>query len=74
LWSEWGWKVNQLGKGKDYWHIFFIHIQRYFQITFWLNENGHKVLIVAGDTFRAGAIEQLRTHAHHLNSLHPQVD
>ena len=43
------------------------------QITFWLNENGHKVLIAAGDTFRAGAVEQLRTHAHHLNALHPQV-
>jgi signal recognition particle receptor subunit alpha len=32
------------------------------KITFWLNENGHKVLIAAGDTFRAGAVEQLRTH------------
>lgn len=42
------------------------------KITFWLNENGHRVLIAAGDTFRAGAVEQLRTHAHHLNALHPQ--
>lgn len=32
------------------------------KITFWLNENGHNVLIAAGDTFRAGAVEQLRTH------------
>lgn len=32
------------------------------KITFWLNENGHRVLIAAGDTFRAGAVEQLRTH------------
>jgi len=40
------------------------------KITFWLNENGHKVLIAAGDTFRAGAVEQLRTHMRCLNSLH----
>ncbi|KAK6105911.1 SRP54-type protein GTPase domain family protein [Brugia pahangi] len=41
------------------------------KITFWLNENGHKVLIAAADTFRAGAVEQLRTHTKHLNALHP---
>ncbi|CAI4228743.1 unnamed protein product [Auanema sp. JU1783] len=41
------------------------------KITFWLNENGHRVLIAAGDTFRAGAVEQLRTHTKHLNNLHP---
>ncbi|CAJ0935150.1 unnamed protein product, partial [Mesorhabditis belari] len=41
------------------------------KITFWLNENGHRVLIAAGDTFRAGAVEQLRTHTRHLNALHP---
>jgi len=41
------------------------------KITFWLNENGHKVLIAACDTFRAGAVEQLRTHTRHLNALHP---
>ena len=40
------------------------------KITFWLNENGHRVLIAAGDTFRAGAVEQLRTHTKHLNALH----
>ncbi|PAV83690.1 hypothetical protein WR25_00714 [Diploscapter pachys] len=40
------------------------------KITFWLNENGHRVLIAAGDTFRAGAVEQLRTHSKHLNALH----
>jgi len=42
------------------------------KITFWLNENGHKVLIAAADTFRAGAVEQLRTHCHHLNALHAE--
>lgn len=29
------------------------------------------MLIAAGDTFRAGAVEQLRTHTKHLNALHP---
>ncbi|CAB3405877.1 unnamed protein product [Caenorhabditis bovis] len=41
------------------------------KITFWLTENKHRVLIAAGDTFRAGAVEQLRTHTRHLNALHP---
>ncbi|CCD63963.1 SRP54-type proteins GTP-binding domain-containing protein [Caenorhabditis elegans] len=40
------------------------------KITFWLTENKHRVLIAAGDTFRAGAVEQLRTHARYLNDLH----
>ena len=34
-------------------------------------ENGLRVLIAGCDTFRAGAVEQLRTHTRHLNSLHP---
>lgn len=41
------------------------------KITFWLIENGFRVLIAACDTFRSGAVEQLRTHTRHLNSLHP---
>ena len=41
------------------------------QISFWLIENGFTVLIAACDTFRAGAVEQLRTHQRRLNSLHP---
>jgi len=34
-------------------------------------ENDSRVLIAACDTFRAGAVEQLRTHVRRLNSLHP---
>lgn len=34
-------------------------------------ENNFQVLIAACDTFRAGAVEQLRTHMRHLNALHP---
>lgn len=41
------------------------------KICFWLIENNHNVLIAACDTFRAGAVEQLRTHMRHLNALHP---
>uniref|UniRef100_UPI00398F53CF signal recognition particle receptor subunit alpha isoform X2 n=1 Tax=Pristiophorus japonicus TaxID=55135 RepID=UPI00398F53CF len=41
------------------------------KITFWLMENGFRVLIAACDTFRAGAVEQLRTHTRRLNALHP---
>ncbi len=42
-----------------------------FQICFWLLENGLRVLIAACDTFRSGAVEQLRTHTSHLSALHP---
>ena len=41
------------------------------KISFWLLENGFSVLIAACDTFRAGAVEQLRTHTQHLSALHP---
>ncbi len=41
------------------------------KICFWLVENHFRVLIAACDTFRAGAVEQLRTHMRHLNALHP---
>lgn len=40
------------------------------KICFWLIENDFNVLIAACDTFRAGAVEQLRTHTRHLNALH----
>ncbi|XP_023932356.1 signal recognition particle receptor subunit alpha homolog [Lingula anatina] len=41
------------------------------KVSFWLVENGFRVLIAACDTFRAGAVEQLRTHTRKLNALHP---
>jgi signal recognition particle receptor subunit alpha len=41
------------------------------KVTFWLIENSFNVLIAACDTFRSGAVEQLRTHTRHLNALHP---
>merc|ERR1712038_1260498 len=44
------------------------------KICFWLIENKCRVLIAACDTFRAGAVEQLRTHARRLNSLHPATE
>ena len=42
-----------------------------FQIAFWLIEKNFRVLIAACDTFRSGAVEQLRTHVHKLNYIHP---
>eukprot|EP01100_Stratorugosa_tubuloviscum_P005296 TRINITY_DN237_c1_g1_i1.p1 TRINITY_DN237_c1_g1~~TRINITY_DN237_c1_g1_i1.p1 ORF type:complete len:508 (-),score=270.74 TRINITY_DN237_c1_g1_i1:41-1564(-) len=36
------------------------------KICYWLKENGLKVLIVACDTFRSGAIEQLKVHSKRL--------
>lgn len=44
------------------------------KIAFWLIENGLKVSVAACDTFRAGAVEQLRTHVRKLNALHPNID
>merc|ERR1712223_1102487 len=41
------------------------------KICFWLVENKYRVLVAACDTFRAGAVEQLRTHVRRLNSLYP---
>merc|ERR1711976_1062298 len=41
------------------------------KICFWLIENKFSVLIAACDTFRAGAVEQLRTHVKRLNSMYP---
>ncbi|XP_060780022.1 signal recognition particle receptor subunit alpha isoform X2 [Neoarius graeffei] len=41
------------------------------KVSYWLIENGFSVLIAACDTFRAGAVEQLRTHQRRLSSLHP---
>jgi len=41
------------------------------KICFWLLENKFRVLIAACDTFRAGAVEQLRVHTRRLNSMYP---
>ncbi|KOB69507.1 Signal recognition particle receptor alpha subunit [Operophtera brumata] len=47
------------------------YVTAFCGICFWLIENELSVLIAACDTFRAGAVEQLRTHVRHLNALHP---
>ncbi|KAJ3193599.1 hypothetical protein HK101_004570, partial [Irineochytrium annulatum] len=39
------------------------------KVCFWLLQNNLKVLIAACDTFRSGAVEQLRVHARNLRSL-----
>jgi signal recognition particle receptor subunit alpha len=40
------------------------------KVASWLLNNGLKVLIVAGDTFRAGAVEQLKKHVLNLKGAH----
>jgi len=40
------------------------------KIANWLVVNGNKVMVIACDTFRAGAIEQLRTHVTALKTIH----
>lgn len=40
------------------------------KISNWLIVNGIRVLVIACDTFRAGAIEQLRTHITALKAIH----
>jgi signal recognition particle GTPase len=42
------------------------------KICFWLLENKKSICIAAGDTFRAGAVEQLRTHVMRLAALYPR--
>ncbi|CCH58801.1 hypothetical protein TBLA_0A10220 [Henningerozyma blattae CBS 6284] len=39
------------------------------KLAFWLLQNNQKVLIVACDTFRSGAVEQLRVHVENLAQL-----
>lgn len=39
------------------------------KLAFWLLQNNFKVLIVACDTFRSGAVEQLRVHVDNLAQL-----
>ncbi|KAI0807149.1 signal recognition particle binding protein [Fomes fomentarius] len=39
------------------------------KVCFWLIQNGFQVLIAACDTFRSGAVEQLRVHVRNLGML-----
>lgn len=39
------------------------------KVAFWLLQNRMRVLIAACDTFRSGAVEQLRTHVRNLSKL-----
>lgn len=39
------------------------------KVCFWLLQNRYRVLIAACDTFRSGAVEQLRTHVRNLGAL-----
>jgi signal recognition particle receptor subunit alpha len=39
------------------------------KLAFWLLQNDYRVLVAACDTFRSGAVEQLRTHVNNLVQL-----
>ncbi|RCH86546.1 hypothetical protein CU097_000342, partial [Rhizopus azygosporus] len=39
------------------------------KVCFWLLQNNYKILIAACDTFRSGAVEQLRVHVRNLRAL-----
>ncbi|PVU89958.1 hypothetical protein BB559_004844 [Furculomyces boomerangus] len=41
------------------------------KVCFWLLQNNLRVLIAACDTFRSGAVEQLRVHVRNLRALSP---
>lgn len=43
------------------------------KISNWLILNGVRVLVIACDTFRAGAVEQLRTHVTALKNIHENI-
>ncbi|PVU97388.1 hypothetical protein BB561_000607 [Smittium simulii] len=42
------------------------------KVCFWLLQNNYRVLIAACDTFRSGAVEQLRVHVNNLRALSPK--
>ncbi|KAI9838764.1 MAG: hypothetical protein M1837_002330 [Sclerophora amabilis] len=44
------------------------------KLAFFLLQNSHRVLIAACDTFRSGAVEQLRVHARNLSELTSRLD
>lgn len=44
------------------------------KIAFWLLQNNFKVLIAACDTFRSGAVEQLKVHVQRLQKLSERQD
>lgn len=44
------------------------------KLAFWLLQNDFKVLIAACDTFRSGAVEQLRVHVNNLKNASEKAD
>lgn len=41
------------------------------KLAYWFLQNNYRVLLTACDTFRSGAVEQLRTHVNNLSKLSP---
>ncbi|GAA5821931.1 hypothetical protein JCM3770_003581 [Rhodotorula araucariae] len=67
------------GKGADPYSITFVGVNgvgkstNLSKVAFWLLQNRLRVLIAACDTFRSGAVEQLRVHVRNLGKLDEEL-
>ncbi|CAL52027.1 Signal recognition particle, SRP54 subunit,helical bundle [Ostreococcus tauri] len=63
--------INRVGKSRPY-VITFVGVNgvgkstSLSKLVYWLTQQNFSVMVAACDTFRAGAVEQLRTHCHRL--------
>lgn len=80
-WGEWSWQIHQSCKGMHFqashhyhkkktrnfhWDIYSLSAFGTSQVAYWLLQHNLSVTLAACDTFRSGAVEQLRTHARRL--------
>jgi signal recognition particle receptor subunit alpha len=72
-------QISEKRKSKEPYSICFVGVNgvgkstNLSKICFWLLQNGLSVLIAACDTFRSGAVEQLKVHERNLNALNQDV-
>lgn len=50
-------------------YLYFLFLLMYCQVAYWLLQHNISVMLAACDTFRSGAVEQLRTHARRLQVI-----
>ena len=55
-------------------YLYILQSTNLSKVCFWLLQNKLKVLIAACDTFRSGAVEQLRVHARNLRALEENAE
>ncbi|KAJ3275479.1 hypothetical protein HDV01_000306 [Terramyces sp. JEL0728] len=67
--------LHEIAESKEPYSIAFIGVNgvgkstNLSKVCFWLLQNKLSVLIAAGDTFRSGAVEQLKVHVRNLRAL-----